>query len=141
MRHAAAKLPVRMCSFHASAASARIAPDHARAEIGELVDVFRGARVMRTHAGALGRKAERQGDVERFERLHLAVEPCLRVRPVPVRPAQAGTQMSDAEPLQPADGAIEAWILEVKPLADAELGRALREARRRAFWGAVLAQQ
>ena len=61
------------------------------------------------------------------------VEPCLRIGPVPVGP-QARTQMLDSEALQSADGTVEPMILEMKPLTDAELGRAVREPRRGELW-------
>ena len=88
---------------------------------------------MRPQAAALGRETERQRDGERLERLHLAVEPRLRVRALPVGPAQAGAEVPDAELLQPADAALEPRVLEVEPLADPEVGRQLVEERRGAL--------
>src|SRR5438046_2614880 len=102
-----------MCPHHASTSgSAGIAPDHPRAEIGEFPHVFRRARVMRANADAFRSEAERQGDVERLESAHLSIEPAVCIRPVRIGPAQARAQLLDAEPLQPADGALEPWILE-----------------------------
>src|SRR5690606_15364265 len=51
---------------------------------------------------------------------HLTVEPRLRVRPVPVRPAQSRAQLPYAHPAEPLHRALDAMILEVEPLADSE---------------------
>src|SRR3954463_8831217 len=95
----------------ASSRSAGIAPRHARAEVGELVDALGRARVVRPHAGPLRREAVGQGDVEGVERGHLAIEPGLRVGPEAVRPAEAGAEMADSELAQPFHAVVEAMVL------------------------------
>src|SRR5581483_3598814 len=98
-------------------------------------------RVMRLHSAVLRRKTECDGHVEFFERLHLPVEPRLRVRPEAVGPAQTGSEITDSQAAQPVYCRIEPMILEVKPLADAELRRIFREALRRDLRCAVFVQQ
>src|ERR671913_2424691 len=96
---------------------------------------------MRRHPAALRRETERHGYIERLEGLHLAIEPLLRVRTMTVRPAQAGPKMPDTKILQPAHGAVEAWVLEMKPLADAERRRQVGKPPKRALGCAVFTQQ
>src|SRR3954470_20248307 len=96
---------------------------------------------MRAHAFVFGREAERQGDVEWFERTHLAIEPGLGVGAQPVRPAQSGAKLTHAEPSKPADDVVEPVILEVDPLAYTDLWREPREHPCRPLGRAVLAKQ
>ncbi len=63
-----------------------------------------------------------------------AIEPALRVRTQPVRPAEARAKLPDAQLFQPSDCIVEAWILEVEPLADAERGRVSGEVRALRAW-------
>src|SRR5690606_33898467 len=69
-----------------------------------------------------GGRCVAEGDrrVEVGERFHLAVEPVERAGTVPVAPAYAGAQTAHAESAHPFDGLVEARVLEVEPLADAE---------------------
>jgi len=48
----------------------------------------------------LGREAVRDRGIERLQRLHLAVEPCVGFGPEAIGPAQAGPQILDAEILE-----------------------------------------
>src|SRR3546814_3343057 len=76
----------------------------------------------------LRREAEGQRHVEFLERGHLSVEPRFGIRAEAVGPAQPGAQMPHAELPQPLHRIVEPMVFEVKPLADAEIGRALGEA-------------
>src|SRR5215203_4998959 len=91
-------------------------------------------------AAVLGREAERHGNVKIRERFHLPVEPGERMRPETVSPRQAGTQMFDAEPLEPGHGLFQPVILEMKPLANANPGRPAAEMLRGKLRCSVLAQ-
>src|ERR1043166_8268615 len=104
-----------------------VTPHHLRAEFGKLSDVFRRARVMRPHAAFFRCETERYRDLEIFEGGHLAIEPCERRWAEGVRPAQPGSEIANTEFFEPFDGAIETMVLEVKPLADADLGGEFRE--------------
>ena len=115
-----------------------------------------GRRTRRTRAGRcgglvwcgstpamLGREAEGDGDVERLERPHLPVEPARRASgrklSAQLRPVR---RWRTPRSLQPAHRVVEPVILEVEPLADAELGRVARAKCRSAqLRRAVLAQQ
>src|SRR6185437_12401390 len=128
--------------FHAQCPGAgNITARHTRAEFGEPRDLTRWARVMRLDAAALRREAECQRDGEFLQRAHLPIEPFERARPQAVGPTQSGAQVAHAEPPQPARRILQAMILEMKPLTDAELGRMGRETMRRRLRRAVLAQQ
>ena len=70
----------------------------------------------------LGREAE-VSVTAKGSSAHLSVEPFERVGPEAVGPAQAGTQMADAELAQPAHRVVEPVVLEMEPLADAEMRR------------------
>ena len=96
---------------------------------------------MGSHATGLRRKAERQGDVESFERAHLAVEPCFGVGSQTVGPTETGSQVPHPELPQPANRIVESWILEMKPLADAESRGVLAEMLRGGLGCSVLTQQ
>lgn len=76
--------------------------------------------MMRLQPAGLGCEAESDGDVEAVEELHLPIEPAVRSGAEAVRPAQAGTQIAHPEIPHQADGLLQAVILEMKPLADAE---------------------
>src|SRR5690606_22452068 len=118
-----------------------VAAGHRGAELGELVDHARRARVVVPDATRGRREAVRERHLELLERRHLPVEPRERVRPVYVRPAQARAQACHPELAQPADGGLESRIFEMKPLTDAELGNALEEGRQRTLRRAVLTDE
>jgi hypothetical protein len=82
---------------------------------------------MRSNPTGLRCKAERQGDIEFFERAHLAVEPCFGVGSQAVGPAEAGSQVPHAELPKPANRIVQPWVLEMEPLADAESRGVLAE--------------
>src|SRR5579884_1217833 len=115
-----------------------ITPDHAAAEFGELLRVRRWAGVMRAHAAMFGGKTECHRYVEALQRLHLPVEPRLRIGPEAVRPADAGPQIFDAQSPQAVNRVIESMVLEMEPLADAHVRRELVEDLCRQFGRAVL---
>src|SRR5215204_3517138 len=106
-----------------SARIADVAPHHGGAELGKFFFHLRRAGVVGRDAPVLGREAEGDRDIEIGDRLHLPVEPVECVGAKTVGPGQARAQMLDAEPLHPGDGVVEPVVLEVKPLADAHLGR------------------
>src|ERR1700746_2542370 len=83
-------------------------------------------------------ETKRQCGIERIKRFHLAVKPKLGIGAKGVSPADSGAQVAHAELSQPLDSAIQAWIFEVKPLADAHTGREVLE---REFRGAILSDQ
>src|SRR3954447_21933994 len=118
-----------------------IAGDHFSAEFGELLRDLRRAGMMPRDPAMLGSEAERQGDLEIGERLHLSVEPGERMRSEAVGPGQTGAQMPHADPLQPAHGVIEPMILEVKPLAETQGRRMAGKTLQRALRRTVFAQQ
>jgi hypothetical protein len=60
---------------------------HFNTELGKLVNVFRGARVVRLYAFAFRSKAKRNRYIKIFNRLHHFVEPSLGIGAQPVRPA------------------------------------------------------
>src|SRR5690606_31601911 len=124
-----------------SPGSAGVATDHPDAELGVLLQLLRWTGVVGSHALRLRRDAEGEGDIEALERLHLAVEPGVRVRAKAVGPAQAGSQVPDPELLHPANGIIEPVILEMEPLTDAQLRCELGETPERELRCAVLPQQ
>jgi len=96
---------------------------------------------MRADPTRLWCKAERQGDVEFFERAHLAVEPRVGIGPQAVSPAEAGSQVTHPEPSKPAYRIFEPWILEMEPLADAQSGSVLAEVLRGRLGCPVLTHQ
>jgi hypothetical protein len=96
---------------------------------------------MRPNAAGFRGKAERQRDVELLERAHLSVEPRFGVGSQTVRPTQAGSQVTNPELSEPANGTIEPWILKMEPLADTESRGVLAEVPRGWLWCSVLAQQ
>jgi hypothetical protein len=102
---------------------------------------FGGGRVVGAEAAGAGGEAEGDGDVEAVEGLHLAVEPGEPALAVRVGPREAGAELVHAEALEPTDRLVEAWVLEVEPLADAEVGRERREVPERALGRPVLAQE
>src|SRR5215217_8748848 len=120
---------------------AGVPPDHGGTELGEFLLRQWSAGVMRGDPAVLGSEAERHRDVEVCECRHLAVEPGERIGAETVRPREAGAQMLDPEPLQPGDGLGQAMVLEVKPLADAEVGRMAGKVIERDLGRAVVAQQ
>ena len=73
-------------------------------------------------AAGAGCEAVRDGDVERFERFHLPVEPGRGIGTVPVGPAQARSQAPDAQLLQPSHRLVQPRVLIMEPLVDSELG-------------------
>src|SRR5918996_549379 len=98
---ASSKRPARIKADHSLVASTSgesscIAPNLRGAELREAAAVARWTGMVRAKALRLRGEAERQRDVERFERLHLAVEPSLRVRPETVGPAQSRSDMPHA---------------------------------------------
>src|SRR5581483_8494737 len=109
----ASHAPAPMTSSSACATTSTTGPsgcittNHARAELGELFRVLWRTRVMRLHSAVLRRKTECDGHVEFFERLHLPVEPRLRVRPEAVGPAQTGSEITDSQAAQPVYCRIE----------------------------------
>src|SRR5690349_24495608 len=118
-----------------------VAANHGDAEIGERVHVAWRARVVWLEAAGFGGEAEGRGQFEAVERRHHAIEPAARAGPKPIGPAQARTEPFDSQLFQPLDGAVEARILEVEPLADAERRRELTEPPKRELRGAVFSQQ
>ena len=72
-------------------------------------------------------KAQRHRRIEWLHSFHLPVEPLLRVRTEPISPAHARPQITHAKLLQPLHAFIEAVVLKMEPLADAE---PLRKGRR-----------
>src|SRR5829696_8990013 len=96
---------------------------------------------MRAYSFRFRSEAERQRDVERLERTHLAVEPLLSVRPMTVGPADARAHVRDTKTLHPSYGLVQTRVLEVKPLAEAERRRVRGELRQRELRRAVLTQQ
>src|SRR4051812_47957099 len=84
----------------------RVAARHFAAELRELLDLDRRARMVLRFAQVLRCKAERQRYVERLERLHLRVEPVPGLRTEAVGPAQPGPHMLDAQLLEPANGVL-----------------------------------
>src|SRR4051812_25362613 len=97
--------------------------------------------MMRRDPAALRRKAERQRDVEILERAHLAVEPGVGVRTQAIGPTQACAQLLHTQLLEPAHTFVEPWILEVKPLADAQCRCEVAEVPQRELWTTVFAQE
>ncbi len=87
------------------------------------------------------REAEGHGHVEVGQRLHLPVEPAERVGAEAVGPGQARAQVRHAEPLHPGDGVVEAVVVVVEPLAEAEVGRVPAELFQRLLRAAVLVEQ
>src|SRR5919197_1518305 len=104
-----------------------IPPYHLDAEIRELLNALRWARIVREHAARLWGETKRQSDLEFLEGAHLSVEPIYRLRTQAISPAQPRTQVLNAQTVQPEDRVVEPVILEVKPLANAEVRRILRE--------------
>src|SRR5438477_10278464 len=104
-----------------------VARRHQRAKLCKFLRHKRWAGVMRRDAAMLWRKAECQCRVEFLERLHLSIKPRLGVRAIAVGPAQSGAQILHAQFAHPLRSLIEAVILKMKPLADAELGRVFRK--------------
>src|SRR5262245_64171694 len=133
--------PWRSCRCLAKTRPPDIALEHGGAEIGIFARIERRARVMRRDPPVLRREAEGDGDVERRQRLHLPVEPVERIGPEAVGPGEAGPEMLDAEPLEPAHRIGEAMILVMEPLADAECRRPPGEPFERRLGRAVLAQE
>jgi hypothetical protein len=118
-----------------------IPPYHLDAEIRELLNALRWARIVREHAARLWGETKRQSDLEFLEGAHLSVEPIYRLRTQAISPAQPRTQVLNAQTVQPEDRVVEPVILEVKPLANAEVRRILREGLQGEFGRAILAQQ
>ena len=119
-----------------------VAPDHQRAELGEGLRLLRRRGVVRQQAPCLGREAERaRYHLERIERPHHAVEPSLGVGALPVRPAEAGADRPHAERPHRLHRVVEPRILEMEPLAQAEIRRQRVEVTRGALRRAVLVEQ
>src|SRR5579885_182957 len=118
-----------------------VAADDAGAEVGEGFDVARRTGVVRAKAALLGSEAKGEGDVKRLEGFHLAVKPALPAGTIAVGPTEAGAELLDAEFAEPADGVLEAMVLEMEPLADAELGRVAGKLRESTFGRAIFAKK
>src|SRR4051812_4397982 len=118
-----------------------VPPHHPRAEVGELADGLGGAGVVRDHAAAFGGEAEGDGHVERLQRGHLPVEPGLGVAVVVVAPGQAGAHLLHPELPEPLHRVVQARVLVVEPLAEAELRRETGEGAQRLLGRAVGADQ
>src|SRR5689334_9983731 len=84
----------------------RVAPRHAGAKLGELLDALRRAGVVGVHAAVLGSEAVGDGHVERLERPHLAVKPGVGVGAEGVGPAQARAEVGDAEVFEQTDAVV-----------------------------------
>src|SRR3954463_590815 len=93
---------------------------HPAAEIGVHLNVARRARMVGPHAVRVGREAERERDVELFERTHLAIEPRVCVGAQTVRPAQTRPEVLYAQLSKPCHAGIKARVFEMKPLADSQ---------------------
>src|ERR1700736_6167061 len=109
-------MSVRCCS-------GSITANHVGTEIGKFFDALGRAGVIGANTATLGREAECNRYIERFERAHLTVEPCFGVGAQAVGPAQAGANIFHTEVAHPADGIVEPRVLKMKPLTNAERGR------------------
>src|SRR3712207_6312274 len=87
------------------------------------------------------REAEGDRDIEVGERFNLPVEPVHGIRTKAVRPAQPGADPARAEPLHPRHRLVEAGIVEVEPLHQADLGGMSCINLERRLGAAVLADQ
>ena len=96
---------------------------------------------MRADALFLGREAKGDCEIKRIESGHKPVEPVLRIGTEPVRPAQSCAQFSGAEIFKRSDGVVQAVVVKMEPLADAELRRVVAKDLVRRFFFAVLTQQ
>src|SRR4051812_9744513 len=121
--------------------SLAIPPRHLPTELRELLDAPRRTRMMRRDAARLRGEAVRDRHIELVERRHLPIEPCHRVRAQTIGPAQTRAHLSHTQLPQPPHGVIEPMILEMKPLADPQLRRVLRERAQRLLWRSILANQ
>src|ERR1043165_493895 len=118
----------RFYRVHVAEGASRCIPSgHSRAELGKLLNVPRRAGMVRAHAVGFRSEAESESNLKIFQRAHLPIKPGERPRPQTVRPAKARPYIADAEIAQPARCRLEAVILKMKPLADAELGGLLIE--------------
>src|SRR3954451_14176493 len=100
-----------------------ITPHLLRAEICKPRDIARRARVVGPYAFTLGSEAERERHADPLQGTHLPIEPRLRAGPEAVRPAQARSQVRYTQFAHPVHRIVEARILEVEPLAEAQFGR------------------
>ena len=98
--------------------SIRVSASHSRAEIRELIRCLGRARVMRPQPLMFRSKTKSQGDVERFERTHLMIEPTLCIRPLAVCPTESRSQPAYPQISHDADGFIQTRIFEMEPLAN-----------------------
>src|SRR5690242_3968950 len=114
---------------------------HPGTELGEVPDCAGRAGVVRAHAMAVRGKAERQRDIEFFERGHLAVEPGQSAWAQAISPAQARPQLLDTEFPHPFDGLFEPVVLKMEPLADAQFRAVFAETPKSALRSAVFANQ
>src|SRR5437588_13023833 len=94
-----------------------VAPDDGLAEVCKVDQVDRRTGMVRRSAGAHGRETQRQRHVEWRETLHDVVEPVDRASSVPIRPADASTDLAYPElSEQPKHAAEALWLLPVLPL-------------------------
>src|SRR3954447_9390531 len=93
-----------------------VSPDSPCAEVCELFNSLRRARVVWANAAVFRSKAQRQGYIKVFERAHLPVEPRLRVWPKAVCPTQSRSELFDLQFSKPIGNVVQARVFEVYPL-------------------------
>jgi hypothetical protein len=86
-------------------------------------------------------EAQSRGHLELLEGAHHAIEPRKGSRSEAVGPAQPRTHISDTEVAEYLDSFFEAMVLEVKPLADSQLGGMASEGLQSGLCGSVLTNQ
>src|SRR6266404_3603498 len=128
-------------SFPAHIGLSSITSGHLRAEIGELFDVPRRAGVMRADTFVLWCETEREGHLERFDGLHLPIEPLQRVGSKVISPAQAGAKMADAQIPQGLHAVFKPVVFKMEPLANSELGSEAGELPEGPLGTAIFADQ
>ncbi len=72
---------------------------------------------MRFFTARWGRVAQRDRRIKVAQSLHLPIEPISCTWPMPIRPANTGSELSYVQPLQPLYREVQPWVLELKPLA------------------------
>src|SRR5664280_341948 len=96
----------------------RIARYRPARKLRKILRIFWRTGVVGLYAKMRWRKTQRHGGCELLQPTHLHIEPRLRVRTIPIRPAYTGAQILHAKFAQPFHSEFQSVILIVEPLAD-----------------------
>ena len=88
-----------------------------------------------------GRETKGERHLKINQRVHLSIKPGVGLWPKTISPAQTSTHIFDPKLAQVPDCFIQAVILKMKPLANAEVRRELWKQTKSAFWFSVFPQQ